>query len=114
MSIRDEFAGIFLTPGGSRPLMSVPPQMRASKLFIREVRDELNLDNERAESAADWIADKMERYGALFARPVFDMDGNGPQCSFCSMPWPLCGHHHLSGECDDEETEPAEASDVDR
>ncbi len=103
MSVRDEFAGIFLAPGGTRPLMSMPPRMRASREFVREVRDALALDDGQAEVAADWIADKMERYGALFSRPVFDMDGNGPQCSFCSMPWPFCGHHHLSGELEDEE-----------
>ncbi|MCD2096555.1 hypothetical protein [Rhodococcus rhodochrous] len=97
-----EFEGIFLTPGGTRPLMSEPPQLRASRSFTREVRDELGLDDAQAEHAADWIADKLERFAALHSRPVFDMDGSGPQCSYCSMPWPLCGHHHLSGELSEE------------
>ncbi|MCD2116775.1 MULTISPECIES: hypothetical protein [Rhodococcus] len=100
-----EFKEIFIAPGGTRPLMSEPPRFRASRSFTREVRDELGLDEAQAEHAADWIADKMERYAALHSRPVFDMDGNGPQCSFCSMPWPFCGHHHLSGELSEEEGE---------
>ena len=45
---------------------------------------------------ADWAADWGERLGARTARPVFDMDGSGPQCSYCGAIWPLCGHHHLS------------------
>lgn len=94
-----EFEGIFLTPGGSRPLMSRPPRMRASTQFVREVRDAFELvDDRHAGDVADWIADKLERFAALHARPVFEMNGNGPTCSYCSMPWPLCGHHHLSGE----------------
>ena len=103
MSGEGEFAGIFLSHGGTRPVMSKPPRMRASRAFVREVRDALNLADDEAEGAADWIADKMERFGAHFARPVFDMEGNGPQCSWCSMPWPLCGHHHLSAAIDDDE-----------
>lgn len=99
---RAEFEGIFLAPGGSRPIMSKPPRLRASRDFITEVRAELELTDDQAEDAADWIADKLDRFAALHARPVFEMDGSGPTCSYCSMPWPVCGHHHLSGEINEE------------
>ncbi len=82
--------------------MSVPPRVKASKKLILEVRDALGLDDDAAVKAADWIADKMERFGAFSAHMSFDAEGNGPQCSWCGMVWPLCGHHHLSGWGDDE------------
>lgn len=91
-----EWEGIFLPSDTHRAVMSMPPRMRASRLFVREVADSLDLDDDAALQAADWIADKMERFGAAFAQPVFDMDGNGPICSWCTTIWPLCGHHHLS------------------
>lgn len=91
-----EWEGIFLPAETGRAVMSMPPRMRASAAFVREVRDALNLDTDAAADAADWIADKMERFGAAFAQPVFDMDGNGPICSWCTTVWPLCGHHHIS------------------
>ncbi len=102
---RSEFAGIF-EPTGSRPVMSKPPRMTASKEFVREVA--IVLDGvEDATALADWVADKMERFGARTARPVFDMDGNGPQCSWCGQIWPLCGDHHLSEALPDEGEEDA-------
>lgn len=94
-----EFEAIFEGESGSRPLMSRPPRVIASAKFIREVRDALGIeDDDRAREAADWIADKMERFGAHMARPVFyaDGDGSGPLCSWCGAAWPICGHHHLS------------------
>lgn len=91
-----EFEGIF-EHGYSRPLMSKPPRVQASKKLIQEVADALHIDDDdAAREAADWIADKMERFGARTARGVIDMDGNGPQCSWCSAIWPLCGCSHLS------------------
>lgn len=107
-----EFEGIFLAGNGTRAPMSKPPRMKATKRFIREVQDALGIPDERATEAADWVVNKMERYGAYFAEPVFDMDGNGPKCSFCGMIWPLCGHHHMSGalgdDKDDTESETTE------
>ncbi|EOM77928.1 hypothetical protein DW322_08740 [Rhodococcus rhodnii] len=100
----DEFVGILSSMGDpNRPVMSKPPRVAASRDFIREVRDELALTDEHAERAADWIANKLERYAAYFARPVMSLDGLGPQCSLCEAPWPLCGHHHLSGWDDTDE-----------
>lgn len=62
-----------------------------------EVREALHIeDDDRAREAADWIIDKMERFGARSAEGVFDLQGNGPKCSWCGMIWPLCGHHHQS------------------
>lgn len=100
---RSEFEGIF-EPTPSRPVMSKPQRMKASKEFVHEVAAMLGVQHsEDATEAADWIADKMERFGARTARPVFDMHGNGPQCSWCGAIWPLCGDAHLSEELDDEE-----------
>ena len=95
-----EFSHIFL-PYDPRPVMTRPPRTRASRKFVVEVREALGLSDDEADDAADWIADKMERFGASFSQPVFDMDGNGPMCSFCGAIWPLCGHHHLSGVSND-------------
>lgn len=94
----DEFTEIFdHAPGApsNRPVMSRPPRQIASKKFVREVADMLERSNS-TEDVADWIADKMERFGAFFAEPMFDTEGNGPTCSWCKTLWPLCGHHHLS------------------
>lgn len=101
-----EFKEIIIGSNQSRPVMSRPPAFQATKKFIREVQDELGLPDDQAQDAADWVLNKMERYAAQFARPVFDMEGSGPQCSMCSMIWPLCGHQHMSAELgDDEEDE---------
>ena len=97
----DEWSGIFL-PTAERAVMSKPPRTQASALFVREVRDTLGLDDDTATRVADWAVDKMERFGAAFAQPVFDMDGNGPICSWCTTIWPLCGHHHQSAMVDEE------------
>lgn len=98
-----EFTEIMEHPGdGSRPVMSRPPTHQASKKFILDVRDALELDDDQALKASDWIIDKMERFGAYYARPVFLMDGTGPCCSWCGTIWPLCGHHHQSGNLDGE------------
>lgn len=91
-----EWEGIFLGEGGSRPVMSMPPRMKASMKFVREVADALGLEHDAACEAADWIVDKMERFGASTAQPVMDMEGCGPVCSWCGVLWPLCGHHHLT------------------
>lgn len=91
-----EFEGIF-EPTGNRPLMSKPPRVHASKKLIREVASALRIDDDdTARDAADWIADKMERFGARTAEGVIDMHGNGPVCSWCKSIWPLCGCSHLS------------------
>ena len=91
-----EFDGIFLTTAGTRPVMSVPPTVEASKAFVDQVRHELDLPTELAERVADWAAARMDRFSAVEARPVFEMDGSGPCCSTCGCIWPLCGHYHWS------------------
>ena len=99
-----EFEGIFLPDDyPHRPPMSVPPRNHASAKLVRQVRVECDLDDETAERVADWAADWGERLAASAARPVFDMGGHGPQCSWCRAIWPLCGHHHLSTEGDTDE-----------
>lgn len=110
--MNDEFSEIMQSMGESRPVMSVPPRVIASAKFIREVQRELDIaDDDRAREAADWIIDKMERFGAYTARAVFDMDGIGPQCSWCGGIWPLCGHHHQAHQPDEEDA-PDEAAGV--
>ncbi len=87
-----------------RPVMSHPPRLVASAKFIREVRHALDItDDDKARHAADWVIDKMERFGARTAEGVFDMKGNGPKCSWCGVIWPLCGHHHQSEVIDGED-----------
>lgn len=82
----------------------MPARLIASKKFIQQVQVGLSIeDEEAATAAADWIIDKMERFGARTAQGVFDMKGNGPQCSWCGAIWPLCGHQHQSEVLDDEE-----------
>lgn len=100
----DEFAGIFMTDGRPRAVMSKPPRMQASKAFIREVQDLLDASTS-TEEVADWIVNKMEDYGAHLAEPMFDMNGNGPACSFCKTLWPLCGHQHVSQRLKELESE---------
>ena len=95
------YTGIFHMKGEDRPVMSHPPRFTATKKLIRTIED-AQRDNPTPEGFADWLANYLEGYGALFARPVFDMDGNGPECSWCRQIWPLCGHHHMSAECADE------------
>lgn len=104
----DEFHEIAVGSGKSRPVLSRPPRLIASSKFIREVRDALHIqDDDQAREAADWVLDKMERFGARTARPVFDLEGVGPQCSWCGAIWPLCGHFHLSEEDNDQPEESA-------
>lgn len=94
----DEWNGIYTYPPGTpatRAPMSKPPHVIASASFIAEVSDMLERDLDRHE-IADWIVDKMERFGAAFAEPMFTTDGTGPICSWCKTIWPLCGHHHDS------------------
>lgn len=97
MSTESEFEGIFEPGSASRPVMSKPPPVHASMKLVREVRDMLVDAEGDATAVADWIADKMERFGARTARPVFDMEGYGLTCcSWCDEIWPLCGHQYLS------------------
>ena len=101
MTPAQEFEGIFLVAPSTpevRPVMSMPSRVVASKRFISEVIEMLEESGADKTKVADWIADKMERFAASFAKPVIDMDGNGPICSFCSVIWPLCGHHLHSAE----------------
>ncbi len=97
---RVDFDGIF-EPTPSRPVMSRPPRATASRDLIRATAAELriigiNLPPDMEAPVADWLADKLHRFVALTSRPVFGMDGSGPECSSCGQVWPLCGHHHLS------------------
>lgn len=100
-----EFTGIFMGSTESRPVMSKPRPMQATKKLIREVQEALGIPDDKAEEAADWVANKMERFGAASAQPVFDMEGSGPNCSWCGAIWPLCGHHHMSHNLPDDEDE---------
>lgn len=104
-ALNEEFTAIIISDGETRPVMSKPRPFKATKKFIRHVQDNLDIPDEKAFEAADWILNLMERYGANSAEPVFDMDGNGPKCSWCGMIWPLCGRHHMSSNLPDDEDE---------
>lgn len=105
----NEFDGILIPQGGNRAFMSRPPEFKAARVFVDRVMAELDVpDRERANVMADWIVNFAERFGAYQAAPMFDMDGNGPRCSWCGTIWPLCGHHHMTGrnlEEDDDDDE---------
>lgn len=100
-----EFHEIIQSTGGERPVMSKPRPFTATKKFIQHLHD--NIGELSQEEAADWVLNLMERYGARTAQPVFDMDGSGPQCSWCGTLWPLCGHQHMSEEIEEDEHEGA-------
>lgn len=97
-----EFEGSLILSMEPRPVMSRPPMPRAAKRVVDEVRLLLE-GGASAEDVADWAVARAERYAAYHARPVFDMDGQGPQCSLCAAIWPLCGHHHFASGLDDDE-----------
>lgn len=103
-----EFAGVAIWPADGeqnrRPITAKPLPARASRDFVREVRDALRIPEDRAEAAADWVLGKMDRWAAAYSEPVFTMQGAGPCCSYCGVIWPLCGHHLLAfpDEPDDE------------
>lgn len=100
MTIANYFNEIALDPVELRPLASRPAPLIATNLFVREVQEALN--DKTSQEQADWVLNKMESFAAFFAQPVFDMEGGGPLCSFCTAIWPLCGHHHMSGLSDEE------------
>jgi len=102
-----EFTAIIVNDGGTRPVMSKPKPFNATNKFIRHVQDNLNIPEDQAVAAADWVLNLMERYGANTAQPMFDMEGTGPNCSWCGMIWPLCGHQHMSSNLGSDEEEEA-------
>lgn len=85
----------------SRPVMQ-PPKVYATDHLVLETRlatEETGADPERM---AQWIAERIEEFGAITSLPVFDMEGNGPICSWCAAMWPLCGHASRSEMVGDE------------
>lgn len=99
MSTESQWNGIFLASGETKPLMSRPPRVQATRKLIGIIR-EAKEQHPGEEAFADWLANAMEDYAATFAHPVFDASegagGSGPECSLCGMLWPMCGHHHIS------------------
>lgn len=91
-----DFTEIIRSTGDTRPVMSRPPKLIATKKWVRQVQDAATEAGGDMNALADWVLNAMEEYAAWTARPVFDMEGNGPQCSVCHQIWPLCGHHHMS------------------
>lgn len=83
-----------------RPVM-VPPQVQATDQLVLETRLALEETNADPERMAQWVAERIEEYGALQAEPVFDMEGAGPICSWCGAFWPLCGHAKRSEVLDE-------------
>lgn len=101
-----EFDAIF-EASGPRKVMSRPPMPLASQKLIDEVAERFDMDryDPATREAADWLAAKLERYAMWHARPVFGMDGGGPECSLCASIWPLCGCSHYSNPAAHESNE---------
>lgn len=59
--------------------------------FVREVEWMLE-EQAGPRDIAQWIVERIEEHGAQNARPVFDMEGNGPHCSYCGTIGAICGH----------------------
>lgn len=98
-----EFDLVWVTDVGARPVMSVPRAVKATNKVLYEVMDVTGVtDRAKATEIADWLVNKLIRYAANYAEPVFTMEGVGPVCSYCGMIWPLCGHHHWSAIKDNE------------
>lgn len=82
----DPFTYITSHPQGI-PLKIVEPTAG----FVREVEWAME-DCETPRRLAQWIADRIEEHGSQHARPVVDMGGNGPFCSYCGAIGAICGH----------------------
>lgn len=98
-----EFAGILEDPERMLRPDGSPATARPSPKLVREVERVLEV-SAGPQEVADWLADYMERYAALFAHPSIDMT-DAPrsgqpltvECSLCGVVWPMCGHGHWSG-----------------
>ena len=97
-----DYEEIFLTGTDTRPGMSHPTPMQASRKLLQIIED-AQREHDTPEAFADWFANYLEGFGASTAEAVFTMDGAGPVCSWCGNIWPLCGHHHMSDVEYDEE-----------
>lgn len=101
-----DFTGAILDTGQTQPLMSRPPRRIATRKWVAQVERAVRDADGDMEALADWVLNAMEGYAALTARPVFETDGAGQNCSFCMGFWPLCGHHHMtSANVNNEETD---------
>lgn len=60
--------------------------------FVYEVRRALDDHEGNPVGLAKWICERIEEFGNQDARPVFDMQGNGPSCSWCGALAMLCQH----------------------
>lgn len=72
------------------------PRVHATDQLIYETERALEDTQGTPEQMAQWIAERIEEYGAMQSMPVFDMEGNGPMCSWCGGIWGLCGHAAIS------------------
>ena len=100
-----DFTGVILDTGQTRPLMSRPPRLIATRKWVAQVERAAQDADGDMEALADWVLNAMEGYAALTARPVFETDGTGQKCSHCMGVWPLCGHHYMTSvNADNEET----------
>ena len=99
MTARYDYSGIFEVNPAPETMFGPPGRVQASKTLMRVIED-ARREHDTPEAFADWFADYLEGYGALFAHPSMDLTEGatdmGPQCSFCGVAWPFCGHAHLS------------------
>lgn len=99
MSARYDYSAIFEEDPTPRTMFGPPRNATASRKLLRIIED-ARRDHTTPEAFADWLADYMEGYGALFAHPSMDLTEGStdmiPQCSFCGAHWDFCGHAHLS------------------
>lgn len=99
MTARYDYTRIFAENPTPRTMFGPPRHATATKKLMRIIQD-AQLEHDTPEAFADWFADYMEGYGALFAHPSMDLTEGAadmaPQCSFCGANWGFCGHAHLS------------------
>lgn len=104
VTARRELSFVPLAYPGTRPLGQVP-EVTATDQLVLETRIALEETGGDPERMAQWIAERIEEFGAITSRGVFTMDGDGPVCSWCHTFWGLCGHDKRTEMYPDDENE---------
>lgn len=92
MSDFTPFAYITSHPQGI-PGTAVEPEPQ----FVREVVAAMEQHADDPREMARWICERIDEYGVQMARPVFEIDGTGPDCSYCGALGAICQHPSRAG-----------------